>query len=64
MARSIGRRNINLVALETERAIKETGNYQVEQLVIDRLDEDLWDTWEGADAEIRRIISDTIMKER
>ena len=59
--RSIGRRNIALVKQETERAIAEEGNYQVEDLIISRLDENLWESWEGADSEIRRIIEDTIM---
>lgn len=62
--RSIGRTNINLVKSETERAISEEGNYQVEDLVISRLPENLWETWEGADGEIRRIISDTINERR
>jgi len=61
MARSIGRRNIEKVKQETEKAIREEGNYQVEELVISRLDENLWESWEGADTEIRRIIEDTIM---
>jgi len=59
--RSIGRRNIALVKQETEKAIREEGHYQVEELVISRLDENLWYIWEGADTEIRRIIEDTIM---
>lgn len=58
--RSIGRRNRGMVETETKRAIKETGNYNVEDLVVSRLDESLWDSWEGADSEIRRIIFDTI----
>jgi len=59
--RSIGRKNINLVKLETERAIRETRTTNVEDLVISRLSENLWEIWEGADSEIRRIISDVCM---
>jgi hypothetical protein len=64
MARSIGRINIGIVKDETLRAIREKGNYNVEELVVSRLDEGLWDTWEGADSEIRRVIDDTINRSK
>lgn len=58
MARSIGRRNIGLVRIEVERAVREGVGDNLEDLVISRLPDSLWDTWEGADNEIRRIIWD------
>ncbi len=61
--RSIGRRNIQLVKDETIRAVKETGSYNVEDLVVSRLPESLWDIWESADAEIRRVINDSLLTE-
>ena len=32
----------------------------IEEIVIEKLPVELWDTWEGADSEIRRIIWDTV----
>lgn len=65
MARSIGRINIGIVKDETLRAIREEGHYQIEELVVSRLDEGLWEkTWEGADSEIRRVIDDTINRSK
>jgi hypothetical protein len=58
--RSIGRGNIALVQSETHLAIKETGNTNVRDLVVSRLPDSLIDSWEGATAEIDRIISNTI----
>jgi hypothetical protein len=58
MARSIGRRNIGLVRIEVERAVREGAGDTLEDLVISRLPDSLWDSWEGADSEIRRIIWD------
>lgn len=69
MARTIGKRNIALVKRITQEEIKEatdfTGSYSysdIEQNVIDRLPKALFDTWEMADSEISRIISNTINK--
>jgi len=62
--RSIGRKNIKIVKDEVIKAINENHNrWEVEEIVIDRLPSSLWDTWEMADSEIRRIISDTISEE-
>jgi len=60
--RSIGRKNIELVKNETRRAVQETKGYNVEDLVVSRLSDSLWDIWESADSEIRRVISDTIVE--
>ena len=60
MPRSIGRKNIGIVKLETELAIKECGHYQVEDVVKNRLPESMYETWEGAATEIERVIEDTI----
>lgn len=62
--RSIGRKNIEMIKMETERSMRETGCCNVEDLVVSRLDEKLWDTWEGADSQIRQTIFDTILNTR
>jgi len=66
--RSIGKKNINLVKKLTKEVIKrrmlpwgEITSYQgIDEEVIEKLPVELWDTWEMADQEIRRIINDTI----
>jgi len=66
--RSIGKRNINLVKRLAKESIEkrkmpwgEVENYQgIEEEVIDKLPSEIWDTWEMAAQEIRRIISDAI----
>jgi len=69
--RSIGTKNINLVKRLTKEAIErkkspyssilDTPNYHgIEEEVIDKLPVELWDTWEMADQQIRRIVGDTI----
>lgn len=69
--RSIGKKNINLVKKLTREAIKkrqkpyrsilEITCYQgIDEEIIDKLPVELWDTWEMADQEIRRIINDTL----
>lgn len=67
MARTIGKKNINLVKRlvkeEIKKATSEFGVTQysgIESQVVHRLPESLWDTWESADAEIRRIINDEV----
>jgi hypothetical protein len=65
-ARTIGASNITLVKNMTKKMLKQrkdplTGetNYQgIDEEVINALPEELWDTWEAADQEIRRIIGD------
>jgi hypothetical protein len=65
--RSIGVKNRNFVKKLTIAELKRSNNlvdYDVnllEEAVIDKLPESLWNTWEMADQEIRGIISDTIM---
>jgi hypothetical protein len=63
--RTIGKRNIKLVEKTTLAVKKECeAKYQnatVEEVVA-RLPVSLWETWESADSEIRRIISDTFWK--
>lgn len=69
MARTIGRRNRALVrglVLEELRACERRDPFdpdysRVEESVVGRLPEELWDTWEGADGEIRMLIHDTII---
>ena len=69
MARTIGRKNRNLVKrLVIEELEKTRGKpwlptpprQTIEEIVIEKLPVELWDTWEGADSEIRRIIWDTV----
>lgn len=69
MARTIGRKNRNLVKqLVIEELEKTKGKpwlptpprQTIEKIVIEKLPMELWDTWEGADSEIRRIIWDTV----
>jgi len=68
--RSIGIKNRNMVIKLTNEAIEkkrmpwgEIENYQgIEEEVREKLPVTLWDTWEGADGEIDRIIWDTIGK--
>lgn len=59
MARTIGTKSITLIKKLT-RQIKAEGFENIEDRVIEKLSIDLWDKWEGADSEIRRIISDTM----
>ena len=63
MARTIGKKNIALVKkltlIEVEKNDKFTGVVNIEDSVIEKLPAHLWDIWESADAEIRRIIWDT-----
>ena len=66
--RTIGKRNINLVKRLTKKALEKrkmpwgiVESYQgIDKEIIDELPVKLWDTWEMADQEIRRIINDTI----
>jgi len=68
--RSIGIKNVNLVKRTTREAIKNravdcygTLSYSgIEDEVVGDLPIELWDTWEMADQQIRRIIDDTIME--
>ncbi len=68
--RSIGKRNIDLVKRITLEEINKRkdclglrGSYEgIEDQITTRLPMKLWDTWEMADQEIRRIINDTIME--
>lgn len=60
--RSIGKRNIQLVKNTMHLIFKEGIRLpELEQVTIDRLPSELWDTWEMADQEIRRIIHDEVM---
>lgn len=69
MARTIGKRNIALVKCITREEIKKATDFMgntiysgIEEKVISRLPASLWNTWEMADSEIRRIIYDEIIK--
>lgn len=63
--RSIGQRNKKLIRKVFEKLTVRTPWGEVEtpttQKVIDELPVGLWDTWEGADSEIRNIIQDIRM---
>ncbi|MHC1628801.1 MAG: hypothetical protein ACXQTI_08225 [Candidatus Nezhaarchaeales archaeon] len=61
--RSIGKRNIKLVKMYTIDALKE-GTNDVEERTLDALPLALWNTWECADQQIRRIVRDTIWNTR
>ena len=57
--RSIGKYNIRLVEKKTlEVANASPTMLDVAQVVREKLPSQLWDTWEGADSEITRIIYD------
>ena len=61
--RTIGAKNRNLVKRITRLVMDEIDNsHLVEEAVVNALPVSLWDTWEMADQEIRRIISDTIFE--
>lgn len=60
--RSIGKKNRNLVVRVTEEVIQEgvAGISNITETVVSRLPVELWDTWEMADQEIRRIVGDHV----
>ena len=68
--RSIGKRNIGKVQQLTREAIQrrksvlglQTTFSGIEEEVIEKLPVELWDSWEMADQEIRRIINDEIWR--
>jgi len=67
--RSIGKRNIEKVRELTKELMRkhttpwgDTDFSNVEEEVVELLPTELWDTWEMADQEIRRIINDVIME--
>ena len=72
MARTIGKKNIAIVKkltreeieIQTDPISKETNFVSVEDNVIEKLDVSMWDIWESADSEIRRIIFDVIMEKQ
>lgn len=63
--RSIGAKNKNLVKKITKKVLQENEHDgYVMDIVREQLPPALWDTWESADAEINRIISDAIFEYR
>lgn len=62
--RSIGKSNIEIVKRVTKEVINSgnIANSDVEDVVVKMLPEKMWDTWESADSEIRRIISDVVFE--
>jgi len=60
--RTIGKKNIKLVRQLTREAMK-NDDEDIKGTVIEKLPSILWDTWEGADNEIRNIINETIMED-
>lgn len=69
MARTIGVKNVNLVKkltlVEIEKGKGKTNSNDesnIEDRVIEKLPASLWDIWESADSEIRRIIWDKLFE--
>jgi len=66
--RTIGTKNIKLVKMLAKEEMKKANglgspNYSaVEDTVLERLPENIFDTWEGAQIQIENIIQDIIMK--
>ncbi|MCD6402676.1 hypothetical protein J7L36_02385 [bacterium] len=67
--RTIGKKFKNLVQKQTikllekrdrERAGESMRYYGIDNEIVNSLPDEIWETWEGADGEIRRIIDDTI----
>lgn len=60
--RSIGIKNRNLVVRTTKELVRQghAGIRHITEKVIEALPERLWDTWEGAHEEIKRLVWDTI----
>ncbi len=60
--RTIGRKNRNFVRRLTQEEQRrgEVGVHNITERVIDKLPVSLWDTWEGADSEIRNLIWDAV----
>ena len=63
--RTIGKKNKSLVQKETLKELKKKPKnyFEVEGNVCFNLPIELWDTWKGADAEIRCLISDIVDEE-
>lgn len=59
--RSIGKRYIALTKDITRQLLKHDPNIR-EDDIIQYLPVEMWETWESADDEIRRIINDEIFK--
>jgi len=67
--RTIGKKWQNLVKRETIKAIKKRDKeragevmryYGIDNEIIDNLPDEIWQTWEGAYDEIKRIIEETM----
>jgi len=70
--RTIGKKFRNLVKKQTMKKLAERDKtrkgenmkyYGIDNEIVDSLPEEIWETWEGAEGEIRRIIEETIKKE-
>ena len=63
-ARTIGRANVAEVKRLTNEAQADglVSIHDIHDYVRDHLDESVWDTWEGSDQEIDRIVGDEVMK--
>ncbi len=59
--RTIGTKNINYVKRMTRQAYEKDTNVYIEE-IRDSLPGALWDSWEGADSEISRIIYDELSR--
>ncbi len=69
--RTIGKKWKNIVKKETLAAIRRREKekagevmmfYGIDNEIVDNLPEEIWETWEGADGEIRRIIEEVLME--
>jgi len=67
--RSIGKKFKNLVKKRTLELLKKRDReregenmryYGLDNEIVESLPAEIWNTWEGADSEIRRIIDETI----
>jgi len=65
--RSIGKKNIKLVQNITKKVLRVSprlANFESDNIisvVTARLPDRLWDTWEMADQEIRKVVLDTVL---
>lgn len=66
--RSIGKKNKNKVIKIIQEELNRKKSYEglgdVEEKVLNRIPDEIYDTWEGAYMEIKRIIMDEVLKHK
>jgi hypothetical protein len=65
MARTIGSKNKSIIKQTIIKKMKVSPidyEFPSDEEVIEDLPEEMWNTWEGADSEIRNLIRDYIME--